>query len=350
MTRADLKGWGPMRFIDEVEITCISGNGGGGGISFRREAHEPRGGPDGGDGGRGGSVIIRACARKNTLDHLRGQRVYRAEAGVQGGPKNMHGRYGADFVLEVPVGTLLIDQQEDVVVADLLKDGDSATVCRGGKGGRGNARFSTPSNRTPRIADEGGPAIEKVLKLELKLLADVGLLGFPNAGKSTLISSVSRAKAKVADYPFTTLVPNLGVVSVDDTSFVIADIPGLIEGASAGQGLGHRFLKHVERCRLLLHLISTDDHSESIQDPIERYRLLQKEVGAFSKDLEQLPQIVVLSKCDLIDSDRTNELLSKLKEETDSPILCISSATRQGLDTLLKTCAHRLQGMLASEE
>jgi len=340
-----------MRFIDEVEITCISGNGGPGAISFRREAHEPRGGPDGGDGGRGGNVIIRATARKNTLDHLRGHRTYTAESGTPGSPKNMHGRSGGDYIVEVPVGTLLVDTEEDVVVADLIEDGASALVCRGGKGGRGNARFSTPNNRTPRIADRGGSAVERVLKLELKLLADIGLLGFPNAGKSTLISAVSRAKPKVADYPFTTLVPNLGVVRVDDdTSFVLADIPGLIQGASQGSGLGHRFLKHVERCRVLIHLVSVDEETEEIKNPIDRYRFLQEEVSKFSVELQQLPQIVVLSKIDLIPEDEQQRLKAELETHSNGPVLLVSSATRSGLDRLKYICAQQLQELTQQEE
>ena len=340
-----------MRFIDEVEITCISGQGGAGAISFRREAHEPRGGPDGGDGGRGGNVLIQATARRNTLDHLRGQRIYRAQNGTQGSPKNMHGKYGNDFTVEVPVGTLLIDEEEGVVVADLIEDGSTAVVCRGGKGGRGNARFSTPNNRTPRIADEGGLAIERKFKLELKLLADVGLLGFPNAGKSTLISVLSRARPKVADYPFTTLVPNLGVVRVDDdSSFILADIPGLIQGASEGHGLGHRFLKHVERCRFLIHLVSVDPHTESVEDPLERFLLLQREVAAFSPELQALPQIAVLSKCDLLGEPERLELQKKFATAIKKPVHCISSATQMGLEDLKKICAKQLHDMLAEEE
>ena len=254
-------------------------------------------------------------------------------------------------MLEVPVGTLLIDEEEGVVVADLVEDGASALVCRGGKGGRGNARFSTPSNRTPRIADEGGAAIERRLELELKLLADVGLLGFPNAGKSTLISAISRARPKVADYPFTTLVPNLGVVRVDDDlSFVLADIPGLIEGASEGHGLGHRFLKHVERCRFLLHLVSVDPHAETVEDPLERYLLLQREVGAFSPELKALPQIVVLSKCDLLMDEERETLVERFSEALNQPIYCISSATQLGLSELKLACAKQLHDMLAAEE
>jgi len=340
-----------MRFIDEVEITCISGKGGAGAISFRREAHAPRGGPDGGDGGRGGNVILRATARKNTLDHLRGRRVYVAENGEPGDIKNMHGRSGEHFLVEVPVGTILLDQEEAVVVADLVEDGAEVIVCRGGKGGRGNARFSTPSNRTPRIADKGGDAIERVLKLELKLLADVGLLGFPNAGKSTLISAVSGARPKVADYPFTTLVPNLGVVRVDDDqTLVFADIPGLIQGASKGLGLGHRFLKHVERCRLLLHLVSVDKDTESIQEPLDRYNFLQEEVASFSSILNDLPQITVLSKVDLIEKEALERLVAQFKKATNGEVLCISSATHSGLDSLKKACARALHEMALQEE
>jgi GTP-binding protein len=340
-----------MRFIDEVEITCVSGRGGPGGISFRRDAHTARGGPDGGDGGRGGNVVLRATSRKNTLDHLRGRRVYEAESGVPGDIKNMHGRAGESFLVEVPVGTLLIDQDEGVIVADLVEDGAEVIVCRGGKGGRGNARFSTPNNRTPRIADKGGDAIERLLKLELKLLADVGLLGFPNAGKSTLISAISNARPKVADYPFTTLVPNLGVVRVDaDQSFVLADIPGLIQGASEGHGLGHRFLKHVERCRLLLHLVSVDRDTETVQDPFERYQVLQNEVASFSNDLQGLPQIIVLSKVDLIEKPALDLLVAQFKKCTPCDVICLSSATHQGLNALKHACGRRLLEMDIQEE
>jgi GTP-binding protein len=340
-----------MRFIDEVEITCVSGKGGLGAISFRREAHTPRGGPDGGDGGRGGNVVLRATSRKNTLDHLRGRRVYTAESGVPGDIKNQHGRAGENFLVEVPVGTLLIDQKEGVVVADLIEDGAEVVVCRGGKGGRGNARFSTPNNRTPRIADKGGDPIERVLKLELKLLADVGLLGFPNAGKSTLITAISNARPKVADYPFTTLVPNLGVVRVDaDQSFVLADIPGLIQGASKGHGLGHQFLKHVERCRLLIHMVSVDQDTENVQDPFERHQLLQKEVASFSEELKGLPQITVLSKVDLVEEPALDRLVNQFKKSTQGEVLCLSSATHLGLDALKKTCGRILQEMAIQED
>jgi GTP-binding protein len=340
-----------MRFIDEVKITCISGSGGPGGISFSRGAHTPRGGPDGGDGGRGGNVILRATSRKNTLDHLRGRRVYVAENGNPGDTKNMHGRGGENFLVEVPVGTILLDQEEAVIVADLVEDGAEVIVCRGGKGGRGNARFSTASNRTPRIADKGGDAIERVLNLELKLLADVGLLGFPNAGKSTLISAISGARPKVADYPFTTLVPNLGVVRVDDDqTLVFADIPGLIQGASKGLGLGHRFLKHVERCRLLLHLVSVDNNTESVQEPLERHRLLQEEIVSFSSILNDLPQITVLSKIDLLEKEELELLVAQFKEATKGEVLCISSATHSGLAPLKMACARALQDLTLQEE
>lgn len=325
-----------MRFIDEVEITCVSGKGGAGAIAFRREPHVPFGGPSGGDGGRGGDVVLRATERSNTLDHLRGNRVYRAEAGHKGQPKHMHGRGGEDLEIFVPVGTIIKDSN-GLVLADLTEDGAYAIVCRGGIGGRGNARFATPGNRTPRKADPGGDEVEKTLFLELKLLADVGLLGFPNAGKSTFISTVSNARPRVADYPFTTLVPNLGVVRVEDEqSFVIADIPGLVEGASEGVGLGHQFLRHVERCRLLIHLVSAVSWGESTEDPVERYKVLCHELEAFSEELAGRPQILVLSKVDVAPPDELEELISRFEKEVGIVPMLLSSATRRGVAELVQ--------------
>ncbi len=246
-----------MRFIDEVEIIATSGRGGDGTISFLREPYRPRGGPDGGDGGRGGDIVLRASAQLNTLEHLRGQRIYKAKAGAQGRGRKMTGASAKPYVIDVPVGTMVFDQSTGDRLVDLTEDGSSAVVCKGGHAGKGNVHFKSASNRTPRKATPGGAAQERRLRLELKLLADVGLLGFPNAGKSTLISRISKARPKVADYPFTTLIPNLGVVNQGwEGSFVVADIPGLIVGASEGTGLGIQFLKHVERCRFLLHLVS----------------------------------------------------------------------------------------------
>ncbi|MCP4809620.1 MAG: GTPase ObgE [Proteobacteria bacterium] len=334
-----------MRFVDEVEITCISGKGGAGGMSFRREKHVPYGGPDGGDGGRGGSLVLRATERSNTLDHLRGRRVYEAKDGTRGSGNNSHGRHGEDHVVLVPVGTTVLDLATDVVLADLDEDGAEAIVCRGGQGGRGNARFKTPNNRTPTRHDPGGEKIERDVRLELKLIADVGLLGFPNAGKSTFISTVSNAKPKVADYPFTTLVPNLGVVSRGwEGSFVIADIPGLVQGASEGVGLGHRFLKHVERCRFFLHLVSASTWGEPVEDPVERYRAINAELAAFSEELAQRPQIVVLTKVDLVDEVTLSDLSQRFRDE-GVVVVGLSSVTSTGVKPLLDRCWRELSEM-----
>jgi len=338
-----------MRFIDEVEITCVSGKGGAGAVAFRREPHVPHGGPAGGDGGRGGDVVIRATLRKNTLDHLRGNRVYRAEPGQKGQPKNMHGRGGEDFVIMVPVGTIIRDSS-GLVLSDLSTDDSFAVVCRGGIGGRGNSRFATPGNRTPRNADPGGAEVEKDLYLELKLLADVGLLGFPNAGKSTFISTVSGARPRVADYPFTTLVPNLGVVTVEnEESFVIADIPGLVEGASDGIGLGHQFLRHVERCRVLLHLVSSTTFDEPTEDPVDRYKVLCRELEVFSPELGSRPQIVVLSKTDACDPAELDKISERFVSEVGVTPMRLSSSTRQGVKQLVYETWRLLGDSLADD-
>jgi len=339
-----------MRFVDEVEITCISGRGGEGSVSFRSEKYNPRGGPDGGDGGRGGNLVLYASTRSNTLDHLRGRRVYKAEPGVKGGSNNRHGRSGEDFRLKVPVGTVVVDVESGVELADLDHDGCEVILCRGGRGGRGNCRFKTAQNRTPRKADQGGPAIERHVRLELKLIADVGLLGFPNAGKSTFISVVSNARPKVADYPFTTLVPNLGVVSRGwDGGFVIADIPGLVQGASEGHGLGHRFLKHVERCRFFLHLVSASSYGEPVEDPLERFRAINGELAAFREDLADRAQIVVLTKADLVPAEELEELIARFAEAGVEAVP-LSSVTGAGVDALCDKCWLTLQAMLEADE
>jgi GTP-binding protein len=340
-----------LRFIDEVEITCVSGRGGDGSLSFRREPYTPRGGPDGGDGGRGGNVVLVATRRLNTLYHLRGTRLYPAKDGGGGGAKNMTGRNGKDRVIEVPVGTVIRDMDEGVQVADLAEEGRVAVVCRGGRGGRGNSHFKSSTNRTPRQVEHGGAAIERRLGLELKLLADVGLLGFPNAGKSTLISRISRAKPKVADYPFTTLVPNLGVVSPGgEESFVVADIPGLVAGASEGIGLGHRFLRHVERCSFLLHMVSAMEIGEAVEDPLERYEALVRELAAFSEKLASRTQIPVLTKVDLLTDEELAPLLQRFEEQIGMRPWCISSVSGQGIDALVGECARRLRSMLEVDE
>ncbi len=336
-----------MRFIDEVEISCTSGRGGDGAISFLREPYRPRGGPDGGDGGRGGDVVLVATARRNTLEHLRGQRFYRARAGTPGRPRNMTGASAKPLVIEVPVGTMVFDRDTGDRLADLTEDGAEAVVCQGGRPGKGNVHFKSSSNRTPRKALPGGPAEERHLRLELKLLADVGLLGFPNAGKSTLISRISKARPKVADYPFTTLVPNLGVVNQGwEGSFVVADIPGLVPGASEGVGLGIRFLKHVERCRFLLHLVSMVELGEDPEDPVARYQALQAELLAFSEELAERPQHVVLTKADAVEPARIEELTEAFTALTGARPYVISSVTGDGLKPLADACWQQLQAML----
>ena len=339
-----------MRFVDEVEITCISGKGGAGAVSFRTEKYNPRGGPDGGDGGRGGNLVLYATTRSNTLDHLRGRRVYKADPGTNGSSNNRHGRSGQDYRLKVPVGTVVVDVASGVELADLDHDGCEVVLCRGGRGGRGNTRFKSAQNRTPRKADPGGRAIERHVRLELKLIADVGLLGFPNAGKSTFISVVSNARPKVADYPFTTLVPNLGVVSRGwEGGFVIADIPGLVQGASEGHGLGHRFLKHVERCRFFLHLVSASSWGEPVEDPLERYRAINGELFAFREDLAERPQIVVLTKTDLVSAEELADLTARFQAE-GVEVFPLSSVTGAGVDELCDRCWLRLQAMLEEDD
>ncbi len=336
-----------MRFIDEVEIICTSGRGGDGAISFLREPYRPRGGPDGGDGGRGGDVILRASGQLNTLEHLRGQRTYRGRAGANGRGRKMTGASAKPTVVEVPVGTMVFDVSTGDRLVDLVEHGASAVVCEGGHAGKGNVHFKSASNRTPRKSTPGGPAQERRLRLELKLLADVGLLGFPNAGKSTLISRISKARPKVADYPFTTLVPNLGVVNQGwEGSFVVADIPGLVPGASEGVGLGIRFLKHVERCRFLLHLVSMVETDESIEDPMARFDALQDELQAFGEELAQRPQYVVLTKADAVPPEQIQALTQAFQARTGSPPYVISSVTGQGLKPLADACWQQLQGML----
>jgi GTP-binding protein len=326
-----------MRFIDEIEIIVASGKGGDGALSFRREAHVPRGGPDGGDGGRGGDLVLVASKRKNTLVDLRRNKRYAARNGQPGRNKNMTGARGEALEIEVPVGTAVYDVETDELLADLVDEGAEWRL-PGGAGGLGNPHFKSASHRTPRIATPGEPGVEQRVRLELKLLADVGLLGFPNAGKSTLISTVSAARPRVADYPFTTLVPNLGVVRLGwDTSFVMADIPGLIEGASEGQGLGHQFLKHVERCQTYVHLVAADAE----EGPVERYRTLIRELGAYEEALAQRPQIVVLSKVDVLDD--VDAAVAELASAIGRPVLPLSAPLRIGVDALVKAIAHTLQ-------
>ena len=327
-----------MQFIDQAIVYIKAGNGGNGVISFRREKFVPKGGPDGGNGGHGGSV--RVCAEKQlgTLLDFKYRRHYKAGNGEHGRGKTQTGKNGDDVVLKVPCGTLVKDGQSGVVIADLVRDQEEVIVARGGKGGKGNAEFATPTNQAPRIAEPGVPGEERVLLLELKLLADVGMVGFPNVGKSTLISTVSAAKPKIADYPFTTLAPNLGIVRYAEAkSFTLADMPGLIKGAHEGRGLGIQFLRHIERTKVLLFLI------ESVsEDPKRDYNILHDELAGFSASLAGKPKLVALTKIDLLE-ERARRKLAKLSFGKNVPVVRISSVTRNGIDELLKKLWTALQ-------
>lgn len=301
-----------MKFFDEATISVIAGNGGNGAVSFRREKYVPRGGPDGGDGGRGGSILMVADRNLNTLIDYRYTRIYRAEHGVNGRGADCYGRGGSDLILRVPVGTIITDLASNEVLADLNVDGASSVVARGGNGGLGNLHFKSSTNRAPRQFTPGEPGEARELKLELKVLADVGLLGLPNAGKSTFIRAVSAARPKVADYPFTTLQPNLGVVRVDSNrSFVIADIPGLIEGAAEGAGLGHRFLKHLQRTGLLLHLVDIAPF-DSAADPVHDANAIIKELKKYDETLYRKPRWLVINKIDLVPEEEREARIASL--------------------------------------
>lgn len=329
-----------MQFVDYVKIYVKAGNGGRGCVSFRREKYVPRGGPDGGDGGRGGHVIIRATSQLNTLLDQKYHYEYRAERGEHGKGKKMHGRDGMDLVIPVPVGTVVKNEDTGDVLADLDEEGKEVLVARGGKGGLGNAHFATPTKQAPRYAQPGEEGEERHLILELKLLADVGLIGLPNAGKSTLISVISSARPKIADYPFTTLVPNLGVVKIEGLrSFVVADIPGLIEGAHRGAGLGFQFLRHVERTNLLLHLIDVSINSAG--DPVENYEKINNELYQYSENLTRKPQIVVATKIDIVDVKKLDRLKDYCKNY-GIELHSISAITGKGVKELITSVAKRI--------
>jgi len=333
-----------MKFVDEARITVTAGNGGAGCLSFRREKYIPRGGPDGGDGGDGGSVYLEADENLNTLIDFRYQRLHRAEHGQPGRGSNCRGKSAGDLVLRVPAGTTAIDIETEEVIGDLMKAGDRLLVAQAGFHGLGNARFKSSINRAPRETTPGSPGETRDIKLELKLIADVGLLGQPNAGKSTLISKISAAKPKVADYPFTTLVPNLGVVKVDSMrSFVVADIPGLISGASEGQGLGVRFLKHLTRNRLLLHLVDVAPADQS--DPIENALSIVGELEQFSAGLYERERWLVLTKTDLLDAESLESLKANLAKALDwqGPTFCISAVSGDGVDQLVHAVMSHLE-------
>ncbi len=335
-----------MRFIDECLLTVEAGDGGKGCAAFRREKYVPFGGPAGGDGGRGGDVVFVADPGLGTLYDLAHVRVVRAAKGQDGQGKDCYGRSGKDTEVRVPLGTMVIDESTSEVLCELTQAGDRHIVAQGGKGGRGNKHFATPTDRAPRRAEPGTPGQRREVRLELKVMADVGLLGFPNVGKSTLIRAVSRARPKVADYPFTTLVPHLGVVSVGDArrglgrSFVIADIPGLIPGASEGTGLGIRFLKHVERTRVLLHLVTVAD--EPGRDPLSDYDVIRKELAAFNPEMSRRPEVVALTKADLPDVREAYPMWVERFAERGIELRLVSAATHFGLDDLMQELAEKL--------
>lgn len=329
-------------FIDRTKIRIAGGHGGNGVTAFRREKFVPRGGPSGGDGGRGGSVWLEADESLNTLLHLRYNPEHIAERGRHGEGSNRTGREGEDKVVRVPVGTQVYDAETGDLLYDFTRSGERWLAARGGRGGFGNSHFATSTNRAPRYHQEGSPGEERELQLELKLLADVGLVGFPNAGKSTLISTISAAKPKIADYPFTTLEPHLGVVDLGEyRTLVVADIPGLIEGAHEGAGLGDRFLRHVERTKLLLHLV--DVSSASGRDTVSDYLIINRELKAYDEQLAARPQIVVATKIDALDEP---ERLARLREQAEKdgrPFYAISSATKEGVRELVSAAAHILE-------
>ena len=321
-----------MQFIDLAEIEVVAGKGGDGMVAFRREKYVPAGGPAGGNGGWGGSVILVASDRLQTLLDFRYARIFKAEDGKKGGSNNCTGAKGSDRLIEVPCGTIITDVNTGKIVGDLTTDGETICVAEGGKGGLGNKHFLSNRNRAPEHALPGLEGETRRLRLELKLIAEVGIIGLPNAGKSTLISTLSSAKPKVADYPFTTLVPNLGVVrkpTGDGTVF--ADIPGLISGASEGVGLGHDFLRHIERTRVLLHLIDA-----TADNPIADYQIIQQELEAYGQGLSDRPQIIAFNKIDAVDADILELITSELQELTNTPIYAVSAVTRKGLDTLMQ--------------
>ncbi len=335
-------------FVDEAKIYVKAGDGGNGCVAFRREKYVPRGGPSGGDGGAGASIVLEASQHENTLLRYRYNREFRADRGRHGEGSNCTGHSGSEMVLSVPSGTVVIDDDTGERLADLTVSGQRFVAARGGRGGRGNQHFAKPWHQAPRESEEGFPGEERHLRLELKLLADIGLVGFPNAGKSTLISRISAAHPKIADYPFTTLEPHLGVVSADGSvgkgvgrTFVVADLPGLIEGAHEGAGLGTRFLKHIERTRLIAHLVDTSDASE--RDPIRDFEIICGELAAFSPDLAAKPMIVVATKLDAT-VDRTRlDRLAAFCAERKLEFHAISSATGEGIKELVRAMANALE-------
>ncbi len=324
-------------FLDKAKIKILSGRGGNGAVAWRREKYVDKGGPAGGDGGRGGDVYFVADEDMTTLMDFQYQSIFKAENGENGRPKSQHGKGGKDLYIKVPLGTVVKDPENDKIIADLTQDEQTVLVAKGGRGGRGNARFATAQKRAPQFCEPGEPGIERNLELELKLIADVGLLGMPNAGKSTFISVVSSAKPKIANYPFTTLVPHLGVVKKPSgDGYVIADIPGLIEGASEGVGLGHEFLRHVERCRFLIHVVDITD-----ENPVENYLKINEELRKHSQRLADLYQVVALNKIDSVDEEQQQEYMQLFKAYANDVFL-ISAATKQNIDTFLNFVTQKV--------
>jgi GTPase len=329
-------------FVDRVEIYVKGGDGGDGCMSFRREKYVPRGGPNGGDGGRGGDVIVRAVAGTDSLADIANRKHWRAERGGRGGSGNCTGANAEDLIITVPPGTILVDRNRGNILRDLTQSGEEVVIARGGKGGHGNKHFASPTNRAPRRADRGEAGEERHLLLELKVIADVGLIGLPNAGKSTLLSRLTRAQPEISDYPFTTKYPNLGIVTLGgERVFVLADLPGLIEGAHSGVGLGHEFLRHVERTRVLVHLVEPFQTSGS--DPVANYRAIRHELEMYSPILAQKPEVVALSKAELTGS---SDVRDHLAAEIGKEVIAISAVTGQGLAQLVGRVSEALREVL----
>jgi len=322
-----------LPFVDRVRIFVKGGRGGDGAVAFLREKYRPKGGPAGGDGGKGGDVILIATTSKQTLIDFKYRRHFIAEKGQHGKGKNQKGKDGEDLVVPVPVGTVVIDEESGKVLCDLTEEGQRCTVARGGKGGRGNAHFATPTDQAPRFAEQGEEGEERWIILELKLIADVGLVGLPNAGKSTLLSRLTRAHPKIGDYPFTTTYPNLGVLELDDERrIVIADIPGLIEKAHLGAGMGHEFLRHIERTKVIAHLVDVSDSAQ--EEPVKAYRTVRKELESYSPSLTEKPELVLLTKVDAMTDPSGAEALEEYLDKEGIRNMRISSVTGEGLDKL----------------
>jgi GTPase len=334
----------PMKFLDQAKVYIRSGDGGAGSVSFRREKFVEFGGPDGGDGGRGGDVWAEAVDGLNTLIDYRYRQHFKAETGKHGMGRSQTGAKGADVVLKVPAGTQIFEEDNETLICDLTEVGQRFRLAGGGNGGFGNQHFKSSTNRAPRRANPGLPGQERWIWLRLKLIADAGLVGLPNAGKSTFLASVSAAKPKIADYPFTTLHPNLGVARIDAREFVIADIPGLIEGAHQGAGIGDRFLGHVERTRVLLHLVSARE-----EDVASAYRTVRTELSSYGHGLSEKPEIVALSQIDILDDEAREERLAALRAECGGPVLTLSAATGEGVETALRELMTRIEAARAAE-